>query len=349
MIRTMKNLTDWRKWRPGYSAGKLMALCLLGWLIVNSSALTFFLGLRPYGAFPDFRDYLMTIFNLLSGIAWAQNWFFYWLWIPLLAPLFIVCFLIWLKRPSIFTAGILAVSGMVTGPANRIFVDDLPYFSAPFAAIFLICIWLTQKVWDNWDAPAPTPEETEAKHAKRSKRWPVKKRIILVAIPLGIYVCSSCLCALGGAYRQECAVAELALGLKGDRYFPKSWRANTWTYKLKEPKPDFSMSHLIAQTWRKGEFGPALMGRVPYSWSSLIYLTSGMRFPFIVFFLTVYGIWLWRPTWILYIITTGFFLLGVCMAKGSLVWQFLYPVEEYPQLRELVPNLLYLWAKHSPF
>lgn len=166
----MKEFVDWRNWRPGYSTGKFIILCLLGWVIVNSSALTLYLGIRPYGAFPDFRDYLMIIFNTLSGIAWAKNWFYYCSWIPLLAPLFIISFLIWLKRPSIFTAGVLAVSGMVTGPANRFFVGDLPFLSAPFAAIFLICVWLAQKVWNNWDAPAPTPEEVEAKHAKRGKR-----------------------------------------------------------------------------------------------------------------------------------------------------------------------------------
>lgn len=306
------------------------------------------LGMVVYGSFPTLWDNVVRSFSLLSGIAWALNWGHYWQWIPLLAPLFIFSGLVWLKKPSIFTAGLLAVSGMVTGPANRIFISDLPIFAVPFAAVFLACAWVVQKIWNNWDAPAPTPEQAEARKEKRAKKWPLKKRIILLAVPVLIYACSSCLCALGGAYRQECAVAVMACAQDHHKYFSKDWKANTYTYKRKGTDRDFSLPHLVAETWKHGEFSRALLGRFPYSWQSFLY-NIGSRFSFVVFFLVVYALWFWRPTWLLYSFTTAFFLVGVVQAKSRLVWQFLNPVSEHPELRELVPNFLYLWAEYSPF
>ena len=338
----------WQQWRPRGPLLRLVPLCLLGWLIVNSSALSFMLGMEVYGSFPTFSDYMVGAFSLLSGISWVKNWGHYWQWLPLLTPLFLVSGLIWLKKPSIFTAGLLAVSGMATGPANRIFLSDLPLLSAPFAAVFLACAWVVQKIWNNWDAPAPSPQERDAQREKRAQKWPLKKKLILLAVPVLIYAGSSCLCALGGAYRQECAVAVLDCAQKPDRYRSPDWKASTFTHKWKSAERDFSLPHLIAETWKDGEFSRALLGRWPYSWRSFLY-NIGSRFSFVVFFTVMYALWFWRPTWLFYSFTTAFFLTGVAWAKSRLVWQFLDPVSEYPELRELVPNFLYLWAEYSPF
>lgn len=150
----------WQKWRPQGSALKLIALCLLGWLLVNSSAICFALGMPVFGRHISFQEHVAVFFLILSGIPLLKNWLFYWPCLPLLVPLFIGSALYWLKKPSIFRGALLAVSGMTTGPANHILFDDFfMLLSVPFAAFFLAFAWIMQKIWDNWDAPAPEEKE----------------------------------------------------------------------------------------------------------------------------------------------------------------------------------------------
>lgn len=331
-----------------YSVLKKRAPVLaLGWLIVNSSAITFFLGMPVYGASPSFWKDMATVFLLLSGTYWALNWWQYWPALPLCLGFFIFGGYVWFKKPSIFSAAVLSVTGMISGPANRmLMVDLLPPLI--FIPIFLGCALIVQRVWNNWDAPAPTPEELKAQKEKRAKIWPLKKRLFLLALPVAIYVLSSSLCALGGAFATECEISLKDSDAKPRQYFSQNWRYNTYYDVGQNEKSDFSLLNLISRAWKHNEFTPAIFGKLP-SVPSVDYLLSGNRFSFVLFFACVYAFWLWRPSWTLYAFTTFFFLLGTAWAKFNLVWQFLNPAAEYPELREQIPEFLYLWAAYSPF
>lgn len=154
-------MKSWQDLHPSRPLKQLVPLLLLGWLIVNSSSLCFFLGMPIFGMRPTLADRILTSFTVLSGWPWLQNWVQHWIWLIFILPIFVFFWLVWLKKPSILTAGFLAVSGMATGPANLFLLGGLLPFSLVFAIMFLFFIWIVQKVWDNWDAPAPLPEEAQ--------------------------------------------------------------------------------------------------------------------------------------------------------------------------------------------
>lgn len=132
----------------------------------------------------------------------------------------------------------------------------------------------------------------------------------------------------------------------GRRYLAKNLENNTFTFNLSNPTSNFGIGHLIAETWKNGEFAPALFGRLTEPGSYYYY---GRRLIFVAVFLFLYGTWFCYPSWLLYYWITAFFLAGTAYAKMELAWQFLEPVAQRPELREMVPDMLYLWAREWPF
>lgn len=328
-----------------------LLLCALCWFLLNFTQL-FFFGLVPvYSLHPiPWSRY----FIYLTGVPWVLTFFrnFPFSLITLLITA-IGCYF-WFRKSNIITGMSLAICGAFWQIGPDFFKRGIAwlYISVALAVgAALIAAWLLQRVWDNWDAPAPATEEKKERALAWRKKWPIRKRLALLLVPVFLYCGSSSLCALGGTYRT--VVAKMA-GTNvmwkefGGGYY-KSGGDHIWYFNHVPTANDCTMSGLVKYAWLNGEFGPALFGSIPHSFSSFVYDIMDMkRFGFITVFLMLYLFWFMRPSWLLYVILTTLFLTGVAIAKNDLVWQFTQPLKDAPWLVKSVPDFLYFWATKLP-
>lgn len=180
----------------------VLALGALGWLLLNFIWI-FFYGLMPiYSLHPiPWAECL----RCLTGIPWVllfvKNFPFSLL--PLLVTI-LGCW-IWFRKPNIISGTLL----VGCGASWRLSPTSFRHFTGPVMATLafaglLVVAWILQRIWDTWDAPEASPEEKAASSLVYEKKWPFRKRIALILLPLFLYCPSSStaprpLCALSGA------------------------------------------------------------------------------------------------------------------------------------------------------
>lgn len=324
------------------------ALAALGWFLLNFVWL-FFFGLMPvYSLHPiPWSQCLVYLTGIPLALTFFKNFPF-----SLLPLLFTIlgCW-VWFRKPNIISGTLLIGCGASWSLSTLSFRHFLgPAMAALAFAGLLVLAWILQRIWNSWDAPEASPEEKAARSLACKKKWPLRKRIALLLLPLFLYCASSSLCALGGSYRTMIAslTNEEVFWRDFDGTYYKSGK-KIWYHKHIPKAEDLSMAGLIKYTSLNHEFLPALLGKIPTSFYSLKNSFLSMhRFGFVTIFFLLYLIWFFRPSWLGYFVLTTLFLLGVADAKSNLVWQFTVPLRDHPGLVEKVPAFLYFWATKLP-
>lgn len=104
-----------------------------------------------------------TLCGIFSG-AWVAAWLMTWLSVgarypffpPIQIALLIFGLVVWLRRPNLLTATVLALLGMCAGPVG-LYVFGYPAFFLPIAVIVFFGGFLLHRIWRSYAASRSAP------------------------------------------------------------------------------------------------------------------------------------------------------------------------------------------------
>ena len=132
-------------------------LVWLGTLLINAHLIGAVFLSRLHST--DLGEQLVeTLFGIVSG-AWVTAWLMTWLSVGARYPfilliqiaLLISGFVLWLRRPNLFTAAVLSLLGMCAGPVG-VYVFGYPVLFLPIAVIVLLAGFLLHRIWRHYAA-----------------------------------------------------------------------------------------------------------------------------------------------------------------------------------------------------